>query len=71
MVGLIVLTLVAAYVLWSLLLSAEHLYTQFEPDGRVTAVIAGVVFGGLALAIVGGTAAALFFEMRRLIRMLF
>jgi hypothetical protein len=41
-VALIVVTLVAAYLLWSLLLRAEHLYTRLEGHGQTAADIAGV-----------------------------
>jgi hypothetical protein len=36
-VGLMVLTLAAAYALWSLLLRAEQLYTQLERHGQTAA----------------------------------
>jgi len=70
-VGLMILTLASAYVLWSLLLRAEQLYTQLEGHGQTAADIAGVAFLGLAAVIVFGAAAALLFEARRLISALF
>ena len=70
-VVLIVVTLVAAYLLWSLLLRAEHLYTRLEGHGGTAADIAGVAFLALAGAIVFGAVAALLFEVRQLIGALF
>ena len=70
-VVLIVVTLVAAYLLWSLLLRAEHLYTRLEGHGGTSADIAGVAFLALAGAIVFGAVAALLFEARQLIGALF
>ena len=70
-VVLIVVTLVAAYLLWSLLLRAEHLYTRLEGHGGTAADIAGVAFLALAGAIVFGAVAALLFEARQLIGALF
>ena len=67
MVGLMVLTVVAAYTLWSLLLRAERLYTQLEGHGQGAADVAGVAFLALAAVIVCGASAALLFEARRLI----
>jgi len=68
---LMVGTLVAAYLLWSLLLRAEHLYTRLEGHGGTAADIAGVAFLALAAAIVFGAVAALLFEVRQLIGALF
>ena len=70
-VVLIVVTLVAAYLLWSLLLRAEHLYTRLEGHGGTAADIAGVAFLALAGAIVFGAVAARLFEARQLIGALF
>jgi len=70
-VVLIVVTLVAAYLLWSLLLRAEHLYTRLEGHGGTAADIAGVAFLALAGAIVFGAVSALLFEARQLIGALF
>ena len=70
-VVLMVVTLVAAYLLWSLLLRAEHLYTRLEGHGGTAADIAGVAFLALAGAIVFGAVAALLFEARQLIGALF
>jgi hypothetical protein len=64
---LIVATPVAAYLLWSLLLRAEHLYSRVEVHGGTAADIAGVAFLALAAAIVCGAVAALLFEARQLI----
>jgi hypothetical protein len=66
-VGLMVLTLASAYVLWSLLLRAERLYTALEGHGQAAADIAGIAFLGLAAAIVLGTIAALLVEAHRLV----
>ena len=71
MLVLMVVTLVAAYLLWSLLLRAEHLYTRLEGHGGTAADIAGVAFLALAGAIVFGAVAALLFEVRQLIGALF
>ena len=71
MLVLMVVTLVAAYLLWSLLLRAEHLYTRLEGRGGTAADIAGVAFLALAGAIVFGAVAALLFEARQLIGALF
>ena len=68
---LIVVTLVAAYLLWSLLLRAEQLYTRLEGPTPAAADIAGIAFLGIAAVIVGGSAAALLLETRQLIRTLF
>ena len=68
---LMLVTLAAAYVLWSLLLRAEHLYTRLEGHGGTAADIAGVAFLALAGAIVFGAVAALLFEARQLIGALF
>jgi hypothetical protein len=67
MVGLMVLTVVVAYALWSLLLRAERLYTQLEVHGQTAADVAGVAFLALAAVIVCGASTALLFEARRLI----
>jgi len=67
MIGLMVLTVVAAYALWSLLLRAERLYTHLEVNGQTAADVAGVAFLALAAVIVCGASAALLFEARRLI----
>jgi hypothetical protein len=68
---LMLVTLAAAYVLWSLLLRAEHLYTRIEGHGGTAADIAGIAFLALAGAIVFGAVAALLFEARQLIGALF
>jgi len=68
---LMIVTLVAAYLLWSLLLRAEHLYTRLEGHGRTAADIAGIAFLGLTAAIVIGAVAALRIEARQLIGALF
>jgi hypothetical protein len=68
---LMVVTLVASYVLWRLLLRAEHLYTRLEGHRQAAADIAGVTFLGLAAAIVVGALAALHIEARPLISALF
>ena len=68
---LMVATLVAAYLLWSLLLRAEHLYTRLEGHGGTAADIAGVAFLAFAAAIVCGAVAALLFEARQLLGALF
>lgn len=64
---LMVATLVAAYMLWSLLLRAEHLYTRVEGHGQTAADIAGIAFLGLTAVIVVGALAALRIEARQLI----
>lgn len=69
-VGLMVLTLAAAYVLWSVLLRAEQRYAQLERRGQTAADIAGIAFLGLAAMIVGGASAALLLEARGLIHAL-
>ena len=66
-VVLMVATLVAAYMLWSLLLRAEHLYTRVEGHGQTAADIAGIAFLGLTAVIVFGALAALRVEARQLI----
>jgi len=66
-VVLMVATLVAAYMLWSLLLRAEHLYTRVEGHGQTAADIAGIAFLGLTAVIVVGALAALRIEARQLI----
>ena len=66
-VVLMVVTLVAAYLLWSLLLRAEHLYTRVEGHGQTAADIAGIAFLGLTAVIVVGALAALRIEARQLI----
>ena len=68
---LMIVTLVAAYLLWSLLLRAEHLYTRLEGHGQTAADIAGIAFLGLTAAIVIGALAALRIEARYLISTLF
>ena len=68
---LIIVTLIAAYLLWSLLLRAEHLYTRLEGHGQTAADIAGVTFLGLAALIVFGALAALRIEAGQLISALF
>ena len=68
---LMIVTLVAAYLLWSLLLRAEHLYTRLEGHGQTAADIAGIAFLGLTAAIVIGAVAALRIEARYLISTLF
>jgi hypothetical protein len=68
---LMVVTPVAAYMLWSLLLRAEHLYTRVEGQGQTAADIAGVAFLGLTAAIVVGALAALRLEARHLISAFF
>jgi len=68
---LMVVTLVSAYLLWSLLLRVEHLYTRLEGHGQTAADIAGVAFLGLTAAIVIGALAALRIEARQLISALF
>ena len=70
-VGLMVVTLGAAYALWSLLLRAEHLYTRLEGHGQTAADIAGVTFLGIAAVIVVGALTALGIEARQLIVALF
>ena len=66
-VGLMVLTLSAAFLLWSLLLRAEQLYTQLEGHGQTAADIAGIAFLALAALIVLGALAALLVEARQLL----
>ena len=66
-VGLMVLTLSAAFLLWSLLLRAEPLYTQLEGHGQTAADIAGIAFLALAALIVLGALAALLVEARQLL----
>ena len=66
MIGLMVLTLGAAYALWSLLLGAERVFAQLEHHGQTAADIAGVAFFALATVIVLSASAALLFEARRL-----
>jgi multisubunit Na+/H+ antiporter MnhG subunit len=68
---LMVVTPLGAYVLWSLLLRAEHLYTRVEGHGQTAADVAGVAFLGLAAVIVVGTLAALRVEARQLMSALF
>ena len=70
-VVLMAVTLLAAYMLWSLLLRAEQLYTRLEGHGQTAADIAGVAFLGLAGVIVMGALAALRIEARQLISALF
>jgi hypothetical protein len=70
-VMLIVVTLAAAYLLWSLLLRAEHLYARLEGHGQTPADIAGVAFLALTAVIVFGALAALRIEARQLISALF
>jgi multisubunit Na+/H+ antiporter MnhG subunit len=65
--ALIGLTLAAAYMLWSLLLRADSLYTRLESHGQTAADVAGVAFFGLATVIVCGALAALRIEARLLI----
>ena len=69
--GLIALTLISAYLLWSLLLRAEQLYTRVEGHTQAAADIAGIAFLGIAAVIVGGAVAALLLETRQLISTLF
>ena len=69
--GLIALTLISAYLLWSLLLRAEQLYTRVEGHTQAAADIAGIAFLGIAAVIVGGATAALLLETRQLISTLF
>lgn len=64
-------TLAAAYMLWWLLLRAEHLYARLEGHGQTAADIAGVAFLGLTAVIVVGALAALRIEARQLISALF
>ena len=70
-VVLIVVTLVAAYLLWTLLLRAEHLYARLEGHGQTAADIAGVAFLGLTAVIVFGALAALRLEVGQLVSALF
>ena len=65
------LTLISAYLLWSLLLRAEQLYTRVEGHTQAAADIAGIAFLGIAAVIVGGATAALLLETRQLISTLF
>ena len=69
--GLMALTLISAYLLWSLLLRAEQLYTRREAHTQAAADIAGIAFLGIATVIVGGATAALLLETRQLISTLF
>jgi hypothetical protein len=69
--GLMALTLISAYLLWSLLLRAEQLYTRVEGHTQAAADIAGIAFLGIAAVILGGAAAALLLETRQLISTLF
>jgi len=69
--GLMALTLISAYLLWSLLLRAEQLYTRVEGHTQAAADIAGIAFLGIAAVIVGGATAALLLETRQLISTLF
>jgi hypothetical protein len=64
-------TLLVAYLLWSLLLRAEHLFTRVEGHGQAAADIAGVAFLGLVAVIVVGALAALRIEVRQLVSALF
>jgi hypothetical protein len=66
-VGLMVITLTAAYALWSLLLRVEQRYTQLEGHGQAAADFAGIAFLGLAALIVLGALAALLLEARQLL----
>ena len=66
-VGLMVLTLSTAFLLWSLLLRAEQFYTQLEGHGQTAADIAGIAFLALAALIVLGALAALLAEARQLL----
>jgi hypothetical protein len=66
-VGLMVVTLTAVYVLWLLLLRVEQLYTQLEGHGQTAADIAGIAFLGLVALIVIGGLTALLFETRQLL----
>ena len=70
-VVLMVATPFAAYLLWSLLLRAEHLYARLEGHGQTAADIAGVAFLGLTAVIVFGALAALRIEAGQLISALF
>ena len=65
--GLMVLTLAAARILWSLLLRAERVFTRLEGHGQAAADVAGVAFLALAAVIVLSASAALLFEARRLL----
>jgi len=65
--GLMVLTLAAARILWSLLLRAERVFTRLEGLGQAAADVAGVAFLALAAVIVLSASAALLFEARRLL----
>jgi hypothetical protein len=67
MIGVMALTLGAAYALWSLLLRAERVFTQLEGHGQTAADVAGVAFFALAAVIVVSASAALLFEARRLV----
>jgi multisubunit Na+/H+ antiporter MnhG subunit len=67
MIGLMVVTLGAAYALWSLLLRAERVFAQLEGHGQTAADVAGVAFLALAAVIVLSASAALLFEARRLV----
>ena len=66
MIGLMGLTLGAAYALWSLLLRAERVFTRLEGRGQTAADVAGVAFFALAAVIVFSASAALLFEARTL-----
>ena len=66
-VGLMVVTLGAAFILWSLLLRAEQFYTQLEGHGQTAADLAGIAFLALAALIVLGALAALLVEARQLL----
>ena len=65
------LTLISAYLLWSLLLRAEQLYTRVEGHTQAAADLAGIAFLGIAAVIVGGATAALLLETRQLVSTLF
>ena len=65
--GLMVLTLAAARILWSLLLRAERVFTRLEGHGQAAADVAGIAFFALAAVIVLSASAALLFEARRLL----
>jgi len=69
--GLMALTLISAYLLWSLLLRAEQLYTRVEGHTQAAADIAGIAFLGIAAVIVGGATAALLLLTRQLISTVF
>jgi len=65
--GLMVLTLAAARILWSLLLRAERVFTRLEGHGQAAADVAGIAFFALAAVIVLSASAALLFEGRQLV----